>query len=508
MRSMRSRFLALCIGASALACGDDNVKAPTGGVETPLGLEGALLYVQSGTPETPRALLLDVARRSVEEVRLPEGTAHAYARPGHAGQAVVLSEGAPASLKDGRGSDAVPSHVLLFDRGGERKRFTLSARYSALALSDDGRFAIAYGPSGSWATADNIAIVDLDRAVDDAIVSTTVRALDGQGPSAIAFAPADSKRRLAVLVMTDAINLVDLERPDQRDKVLPLKLPNGSPSLRAKQVLFAGDHCFVQPDRGSDILSVRFEDDASPLGFHAALSTLGTESVLRDVALLDTSESPRLLALGESSVRVIDTLNGAGESSPAPGGFTSTHVFEGASPFDEVPRTRALLYGVNSNRLGFVDLQRELPGNERGVDQLTLSAAVRHIAFPTGPQLAVIAQQDGRVSLVDLEQRTVSSLGAGAEVTQLLLDERDGVGRAWVVTASGSLGAVDLARRAPRELLLDRPATFVVPVLGAKPQVAVGQAADSGSVLLLDASDPSRASAREIAGFLYNGFLD
>jgi hypothetical protein len=505
---MRSGWFALCISACVLGCGDDSVKAPVETAETPLGLEEALLYVQSGTEEKPRALIVEVTRGDIAETPLPEGKTHAYARPAHAGEAVLLSEGAAARLKDGRGRDAVPSHVLIFDRGGELKRFELTARYSALALSDDGRFAIAYGPSGSWATADNIAIVDLERDPDGPIASTTVRALDGQGPSAIAFAPANGTRRLAVLVMTDAINLVDLDRPDQRDKVLPLKLPNGSASLKAKQVLFAGDHYFVQPDRGSDILAVRLEDDASPIGFHAALSTLGTESTLRDVALLDGSAAPRLIALGESSLRVIDTLNGSGESSPAQGGFTAVHVFEGASPFDETPRTRALLYAQGNNRLGFVDLQRELPGNERSVDQLTLSAGLDSIAFPEGEPLAVIAQKDGRVSLVNLQDRTVSSLGAGANITQLLLDQRPGLSRVWVVTASGSLGAIDLARRTPRELLLDRAATFVVPVLGATPRVAVGQSASSGSVLLLDANDPSRASAREIAGFLYNGFLD
>ncbi|HEX6241344.1 MAG TPA: hypothetical protein VFZ61_10640, partial [Polyangiales bacterium] len=330
---------------------------------TPLSLESSLLYVPTEEVEESEAVLLDLKSGRVTREALPEGKVHAYPRADHPGQALLLTEGASAKLEDAGVSEAVPSHVLIVDAEGAQKRFVLSARYSELSLSEDGRYAIAYGPSGSWATSDNIAVIDLDAPGEEQEVGTTsVRALDGQGPSAIAFSPASGRRRLAVLVMTDAVNVIDLEQPALRDKVLPLKLPNAAAALRAKKVLFAGDHCFVQPDRGNDVIAVSFEDDTSARGFHAALSTLGTESALQDIALLDESGDPRLLTLGDGSLRVIDTLSGAGESSGTSNKYGAAHVFQGTSPFDGESRTRALLYTPSDSRLGFVDLQAELPG--------------------------------------------------------------------------------------------------------------------------------------------------
>jgi hypothetical protein len=508
MRTTRIGAAALLLGLGMFGCGETRVPPIDESFGTPISIEGALLYPPNND-DTAAALLLDVAKGEVSRRSLPAGKARAYAYADHPGQALLLTEGRPASLIDGKGEDAVASHVMVWDRSGETKRYALSARYSALAISDDGRYAIAYGASGSWATADNVGIVDLELPPSDKpIESTTVRALDGQGPSAVAFSPRGSRRRLAVLVMTDAVNVIDLEHPERRDKVLPLKLPNGSPALRAKQVLFAGERCFVQPDRGSDVLVLDFTDDGSAGGFQAALSTRGTEGTLQDIALLEGGDSPRLLALGQSSLRLIDTVSGAGESSNTQGNFSVIHTFEGRSPFDAEPRQRAILYSQAGSKLGFVDLQTELRGSERGVEQLSLSGAIDDIVFPSQQSIAIIAQSDNKVSLVDLEERTISSFGVEGKVSHLVLDERAGVQQVWISTETGSLGSIDLARRAPRQLLLDQAATFVLPVAGATPLLAVGQAGDSGAVLLLDAKEPSRASARKIAGFLYNDYLD
>jgi hypothetical protein len=205
--------------------------------------------------------------------------------------------------------------------------------------------------------------------------------------------------------------------------------------------------------------------------------------------------------VGEASLRVIDTLSGAGESSGFSGKYTGVHVFQGSSPFDAEPRTRALLYSSSDTRLGFVDLQSELPGSERSVDTLTLSGGVQGVAFPSASPLAIVTQTNGKVSIVDLEERTVSLLDAGNQVTRLVLDERPGVQLAWLLTSSGSLGTLDLTRRTPRELLLEKAGTFVIPVDVDGPRMAIGQGTNGGDLLLLDATEPSRATAREIEGF-------
>jgi hypothetical protein len=510
MNTLRIGLL-LSLAGSLYACDGGSAKEPASLTDARLALEDSILYTTHAEDGSYQTLLLDLSDEGARVVRgeLPEGEPHLFARPGHDGQGLILTAGAPARLEDGEGRDAVPSHLLLVDREGEQKRFALSGSYASLAVSEDGRFAIAHQPGGPWSTADSIAVVDLEQASSkEAVPATTVRALDGQGPSAVSFAPAGARRRLAVLVMSDAINVLDLEHPERKDKVLPLKLPNGSGSLRAANVVFAGDRCFVQSDRGSDIFSVTFEGDGS--AFRATLSTFATESLVTDIELLESEDggSPRLLAVGANTLRLIDTKTGKGESSSSGMSFTTAEPFTGTAPFDDTLRQRALLYAKNGNRVGFADLQAELLGSERTVEILTLSGAISELVMVESVGLAIALQTDSRVSLINLADRTVSSLATGAAPKQLWLDQRTGVTRAWVLTTEGTVGSIDLDRSTASEVLLTRTASWLLPMPGETARVAIGHAGSSGALTVLDAARPTRATAREVLGFLYSNYLD
>jgi hypothetical protein len=512
MSSVSSVMCALSCALLLQACNNDKAEAPISTTGAPMALEDALLY--TGLPEgedAHEALLLDLKGKGARltHASLPEGEPHMFARTSHQGEVLVLTAGAPARLVDGEGRDAVASYLLLFDRDGEQKRFALSGSYAALSQSDDGRFMIAHQPGGPWSSADSIAVIDLESAASDQpIPATNVRALDGQGPSAVAFAPKGSRRRLAVLVMSDAINVLDLDHLDRKDKVLPLKLPNGSGSLRATKVLFAGDRCFVQADRGTDVFAVTFEDAGGVV--RASLSTFATETALTDIELLEPEDggAQRLLALGSNSLRLIDTKTGKGESSSTGTGFVMAEPFVGKSPFDDAERPRALLYAKDNPRIGFVDLQAELVGSERTVEVLSLSGAIMSLTMVESAGIAIVLQSDQRVSLIDLAERTVSSLSAGQPLKELVLDQRAGVSRAWVLTTAGTLGAIDLDRRSASEVLLSRRADWMLPLPGETPRVVIGHDSSSGALTLLEAANPTRSSAREVLGFLYSNYLD
>jgi hypothetical protein len=477
------------------------------------GLEDALLYLAQADGERHHsALLLDVARSAPRTSihALPDGEIRSQPRAGHSGEAVLLSTGAAATVVDGKGEEAVNSFVMIYDRSGERSRHELSGRYEQFAQSEDGRFVIAYGATGGWSSADTIAVLDFERASPERQVpSTALRALNGEGPSAIAFAPPGGPRRLAVLIMADAINLIDLEQPEQADKVLPLKLPTGTGSLRATKVLFHENRCFVQSDNGSDVLVVRLEDDAeSPAGFRASLLSLATESVVRDIALIERDSSARLLALSDRGLRVIDTTTGDGETTATNISFRQALPFRGRSPFDDEERPRALLVSPSSAQIGFVDLQPELSGRERSIEVVSLSEGVTETLLAADERLALIRHGSARVSLVDLEQRTVSRVDTEATPVQLLLDGHGATRRVWIATNGGSVGVLDLGSRHATPLLLDRPAKSLVFVPGKTPRMAALHAAESGRVTLVDAESPSRESAHEIVGFTFSGLLD
>jgi hypothetical protein len=506
-RASRMGWAALCV-ALTVGCNDPANRAPrTLDAQPPLGLENALLYVahedvaKEENDDKSFAWILDVAKGQGGGTfhQLPAGTVTMQPRTGQPGQALLLTSGAAATVKDGRVRDAVNSFLIAFDRSGETLRLELSGRYGQLAQSDDGRFVIAYAPSGTWSTADSIAVIDFEHVeAGEPVPATSLRALNGEGPTGVAFAPASNGRRLAMLTMTDAINLIDLEQPSLRDKVLPLKLPNGSPRLRARKVLFHGDRCFVQSDSGSDVLVVRLQDDAdSPSGFRASLLTLATDAQVSDIALIEAEPEPRLLALSGGKLRVIDTVTGDGENTDMGAAFTSALPFTGRSPFDDESRPRALLLAPGTTQLGFVDLQPELRGRERSVEIVNLSDGVQDTVLAPDQKLAVVTHASGRVSLVDLEQRTVSLLVTDAAAHQLLVDEDDGA-RAWIVTNYGSVGVVDLARRSASPLLLNHLGRALVFVPGSTPHVAVTHDPKEGRVTLVDADDPTREHAREL----------
>lgn len=503
--------LALCGLALLSAC--DNEKkpeSPTLTSDTPLGLEEALLYVAADDSDERLALLLDLAQNKPKAAlhALPAGEVKMWPRTGVAGEVLLLTQGRSAKLDDGEAKDAIDSYLLRYNRTGELARYQLTGRYGQLAVSDDGRFAVAFSPSGNWSSADSIVVIDLERADDSQRVPATgIRTLNGVGPTNIVFAPSSAGRRLAVLIMADAVNLLDLENAGARDKVLPLKLPTGSAQLRAQKVLFHEDRIFVQSDQGSDVIVAQVADDAtSASGFRASLSALATDGPVKDIALLEEDGQVRLLALGARSLRTIDITTGADATSALSASFERVHVFNGRSPFDDQVKPRAFLYGARSTQLGFVDLTLSLRGNERTLEVLTLPTTPRAFVLPSGQSLALITHEASGVSLVDLNERTVSTLQTESPARNVVLD--DAAARAWVTTERGEIGAIDLTTRTPQSLLLDEPAQAIVPLNDDAGHIAVTHTSQVGRITVVDGAQPTRGSAREIVGFALSGFLD
>jgi hypothetical protein len=205
---------------------------------------------------------------------------------------------------------------------------------------------------------------------------------------------------------------------------------------------------------------------------------------------------------------LIDTKSGKGESSSSGMQFSNAEPFTGTSPFDDVARPRALLYSQGGTRVGFVDLQAELVGSERTVEILSLSGSISQLVVVESAGIAIALQSEQRVSLIDLAERTVSSLSAGQALQSLILDQRKGIARAWILTMAGTVGTIDLDSRTASEVLLTRHAEWVLPLPGEAGRVVVGHQSLGGALTLLDAARPTRSSAREVLGFLYSKYLD
>jgi hypothetical protein len=120
----------------------------------------------------------------------------------------------------------------------------------------------------------------------------------------------------------------------------------------------------------------------------------------------------------------------------------------------------------------------------------------------------VLVYANGGLALVDLEQRTVSPVETNANVAGSVLDVAGGAARLWLRLDDGRIGHLDLLALEASEVLLNAPATNLLVVEGDTRCIAAIHDASSGYVTLLDPELPSRASARELAGFLYSQIFD
>ncbi len=503
--------VALC---ALLGCSDkDGPRLPVVG-DDPRAVENGLLFLDD---DAPQAYLLDVTKKEpkVKQIDLPAGAKLALQRPGQKqDQVVVLTSGLAAVRGDGENQPEVEAHVLVIAAAGEPALYPLGSRFENLTLSDDGRYGVAYAPSAGFSFGTSIAVVDLDMpplaGSNPRLINVT--SLDGQVPNRFVFSPeaqvAGEKRRFLITLSTNDINLIDLGHLERGEVTIPLTLGNTGESFDPEQLVFAGDQIYLQSRGASDVLVIQLTEttlQANRHGFAVSLLSLPVGDSLQGIALLGTGDAQRLLALSSRGGRVIDPRTGNGVDLDLSGSYTHAITFKARSPSDDTLSERAVLYGKDS-RIAFMDLSENGSAIASSVEEIPLNQDVTS-ALPLIERKQLVLTHDGdQVSLVDLEERTVSPLTLGTQVDVSLLDgER---ARLWITTADGSLGTLDLKTLAPSRILLDADAKGLVPIRGKRALMAVIHPSESGFVTLLDADKPNLDDATSLLGFLWNGILE
>lgn len=504
--------------ASVPACAHDTAEPTRALSGSALTLEDGLFYVTADEPA--RALVVDVSREEPDAhtLPLPEGTASSFARPGSGGREVVVLTGGRDARNAKSERAAVPSYVLLFARTGERARIALGGRYGQLALSADGRFAIAYAATGSLSLQNAIEVVDFDKALaGQAAVTRVDLSLDGRAPSTFVFAPAGFAQRLVLAPLPNALQVLDLEHPERRAIGITL---SESRTLTPEQILFADDHVFVRSAGDARILSL--EHVPTPRGEHSfqlAPSLLTASGPVSDIAVSGSGTGLRLLAVS-GGLDVLDPTIGDRTSVEQAGGFSKVHPFEGVTPLDSQVAPRALLYREGRAQVGFVELGRDATWAARNVEIVELGEAPTSLVPLATRKLALATHASGKLSVIDLEQRTVRVVLLDGAIASLLLDENVASPRVFFATQAGSLArvvldglvstAIPLSLRArtssdPSGLLRD--SLRLVP--GAtRTRLAVQEESESGRVTLIDADMPTLDSALELSGLSLSGLFD
>ncbi|MDB4976210.1 MAG: hypothetical protein JWN48_4551 [Myxococcaceae bacterium] len=544
--SFMKRALPFLFSALTLACREDSQVDPDlSTTQPPRSLEDALLYVSS-EPRGGHAMTLDVATNDVKVVKhaLPAGPVQTFALPGSDGRQVVVFTGGLAAYKEGdKRYPAVPAHVLVYSRDGELVRQPLSGRYSSLTISDDGKYAIAYGSSGNLVLQNAIEVISLTKASAKDPTAATVMDLsfDGRAPQSFVFSPSTgfANRRLAVAPLANGLQVIDLDHPENGET--SIKLSDNS-SLQPVKIVFASDQFFVQSQGSAQILSfqnIEQPRDNQPLhpAFQLAPSVLTANGSVTDLEVVGSGDTLRLLALA-GDLEVLDPRIGGTAEVNGVSTFSLIHKFSGTSPVDKSVLPRAALYGPGRSQIGFVDLGNEKAWSTRNVELVELGDPLVQLIpiANTTPQLALATHTTNRVSLIDLEQRTVKRVLLDSSAVTTLLDQSPAALRLWVGGSNGSLGSINLQTLMAQEVPLsfsfaggqivgeDAPdaanslATalptqqnlLVVPgpINTPRRRIAVVQEASSGRLTLLDADNPSPETALEVVGFFLAGFFD
>jgi hypothetical protein len=474
----------------------------------PAALEDALLYVDASDPEEPSALVVDISRNEPRIARhpLPKGTIKTFPRPGSEGrEVVVLTGGRAPAVIDGRGRDAVNSHLVLLDRAGERARVELPGRFQSLALSDDGRFVVAYGSTGGLVASNAAAVVDL------ADLDAPARSLELVRPvSSFVFSPAAaSARRLLVGLSNDGMRLFDLEHLDRPSKWVLLKEPGDNRVLSPGRVIFDDARIFVQMHGSSEVLIVQLEPrDEPPDAFGVSLLQITAKNEIRDIALVEKDGRAQVVAVGDQALNLIDPITGRAVSTPASYGFGQVVPYRGRTPFDDEVRPRALLLGEGQKRVGFVDFDDGTAWAQQTVEVLDLPAPLGRAIPLLEHRLVVLIYASTGLGLLNLEEREVFPFATESRVEKELLDIRDGGALLWLKQENQRLGRINLLQLDTLEVLLNANARDLLIVPGAPQRIAVVHEAAAGHVTLLDPDEPSRERARELVSFLYTKLLD
>jgi hypothetical protein len=474
------------------------------------------------TDSSAKAIVLDLAKLDdvPKVIDLPSNPALLEKR-NEADEALVLCLGTRGTAAE----DAEPSVLGVITPGAALRQYTLGSPFDALQQSDDGRYALAYRTSTSDRLLENpneIAIVDLDAEEDDddAVHRRTLRSF-GDAPSKIIFSPTmnilGEERRLAVVLSTRNVTLIDLAHLDREETTVQLSQEAGS-AVSPVQVLFSETDpvLYVRGSTADDLYA--FDLTARPGGveddegdqhndFRPTINQLGVGVRPSDMALYDASDDARLLTLTDagSSLTVVDTSTGQSTSIPLDDRAQSLLVFRAPSPRDDTVAPRALLYNLESTRVTFADLADIEERGTRNLDVLTLEQPVRRL-IPMLPESLALAIHNDGVSLIDLASRTVSPISSNRQLDDALFDDTGR--RFWVGPADQPwIGMLDLETGTPSEVLLDADIAQLVPLFDAG-LMAIIHPNHVGHVTVLDLDAPDRQNARSVRGFVLAAALD
>jgi len=505
--------------ASAYACSSDPAPRAfdVSQSQTPVVLDDSLAFLDASNRT---AYLLDLRgsrpKAETQRVALPKAPLQIVRRQQH-NEALVLCAGERGSDTD----EAARAMLVALSAEGDTREYDLGTTpFDAITQADDGRYAVAHRAghsASSGRTLDNpneLIVVDLDQGAEaeSAVTRKTPPGL-GHTLTSVLISPAitiaGEERRLLIGLSAAEVSIFDLGHLERRPTIVQL---DETRNIDPVQVLFSQDHptMFVRAQSSDNIFMFRFEpfDNQDPEGndFQPSINPLSSGGRPRDMALFGSGTAERLLVLANQQVSVIDPSSSKTTSVTLKSPAESILLFQAASPQDTREQTHALLYSNGSSALSFFDPEALGDEPSDSVEQIVPQQAVVRM-IPLLDDNTVVLLQSNLVTVLDLEQRTLTPISTSASLIDAIFDpERK---KLWVgPSGSPYIQNLDIATgRTGDELRLDAPVKTLLPMFS-QGRLLVLHGESSGYLTLVEADTPDREHALSLRGFFVSQLFD
>lgn len=411
-----------------------------------------------------------------------------------------------------------PAAVVVVDplAPGDAETYPLNAGFTDLAVSPDGRFAVAHFTPGAQSTDDavlfspnQIAIVDREAPAESAVRPLT---LADAAPIRFTYAPpftlADpaTPHRYAVAVGAGALSFVNLEATDpaQQQRIVPLAEPGTGQGLVARDLLFSTDDpadpndmtVFVLAAGSPEIFAIDLlpADPATGRVLQPAINQVGGGGSPSTMFAFNVDGRDKLLVTEASAttVMVIDVETSRSERVNVGRVVSRAVLWEAVEDGDVRPR--ALFYQPGTDVVYFAELDALEQQGQGAVRALALDGrvqSVQSVGSAGSPKAVAFYSDRAGFEVIDLAQRRSVAIPARLSLANFVVDGD------WFFTVSREndrLVAVDLRTSTPVEV--------EIPAAGESVSIA------DGTLLVEHREDAGWLTAYRVSAFTEGPFAE
>ncbi len=423
----------------------------------------------------------------------------------------------------------------------QREDYDLGSPFTAVNLSDDGRFAIAWFAPGSTSDLivrnnNEMAIVDLGRpacpAGDDTCAANPqlipLRSL-GSRPFRVEFAPSFTmrgvERRVAMIMSEGYVTLLELdgfdpESPNLNEKVVRFSQGNADIIPVPLKVVWTDDDpaddddffAFVLTRGSDDIIGLNLlpGEDVDALDrprISPSLNQLTAGRTPVDIQVYrDRQGARKLLALNQRSqdLSVIDVATSDTVHVPLEEYVTTIQLYDAVNSDTDRTEQFALLYANDSNgrSLLFVELETVEVRRTRAIKPLHLDRGLTDFRMTDAvgdvPRAVILHAGGGAISILNLERRFVTPLDVSSTISDYTFANEETL--LTVLSGQPYITFIDLQTGHPSLVELDHPAQSVR-VVKETNSVIIDHGQQLGAVTIMRLDRPSRGEATTLYGF-------